>query len=260
MTAYDPYGISPNFAAQGADAVTAWKQALAKLNFQKNSVLDKYGFTSGQGDVGVGGVSYNPDGTVASVSANGGMTGVGAINELVGRDNKSGFGGFRDELNAENDALNAADSGPNRGFSGGLANQAKNAAQMAVNRSQQGFTQGFNQFAAGVNQQGLETTAGANSQLGGILQDQTNWKSNEAAYQSTLSAGYTPGVSGGGSTPIGANASAAAVGYAKSLGYSVDTKYMNAHSKPVTFTGTNSAGAARGGHATAVAPKPMPHK
>lgn len=207
MAAFDPYGISPDFAGQGSQAVTAWQQALAKLNFQKNNVMDKYGFTSvGNGDIS-GTAQYNTDGTAKSVNATGGLNGVNGISDFAAMDNKSGYGGFRDELNSESAALDAANNGPSRGFSGGLSNQAAAAAQQAVARSQQGFTQGYNQFASGFDQAGLESTNSTNSGLGTILQNQAEYGAQEAAWQSSIPAAaptYTPGVSGGGSTPIGA--------------------------------------------------------
>lgn len=239
--AFDPYGIAPDFASQGGDVVAAWKQALDKLNFQKNTIMDKYGFKS-EGNVGVDSVTYNPDGTVQGVKANGGMTGVNQINDFVGKDNQSGIGGFRDELTAEANMMDAANNGPSRGFSGGLSNQAGAAARQAATRAQQGFTQGYNQFAAGVNQSGLETTNSANSSLGVIGQNQANWAANQAAWQSTIPA-YTPGISGGGATPI----VSAPVSMAKAFGYSVNTKQLG-NQKAVTFGGTAKP-AARGGHA-----------
>lgn len=244
--AFDPYGIQPDWATQGGDVVGAWKQALAKLNFQKNTIMDKYGFKS-EGNVDVGSVSYNPDGTVQGVTAKGGMTGANQINDFVGKDNQSGIGGFRDELTAEANMMDAADNGPSRGFSGGLSNQAGAAARQAATRAQQGFTQGYNQFAAGVNQSGLETTNNANSNLGVIGQNQANWAANQAAFYSTLpaSTAYTPGVSGGGATPM----TTSPVSMAKAFGYSVNAKQM-ANQKAVTFGGiAKPAPPARGGHA-----------
>lgn len=241
--AFDPYAMTPNWAAQGGDVVNAWKQAIAKLNFQKNTVMDKYGFKS-EGDVNPQWVEYNPDGTVKGVGATGGMTGVNQINDFVGKDNQTGIGGFRDELTAEANMMDAADNGPSRGFSGGLSNQAGAAARQAATRAQQGFTQGYNQFAAGVNQSGLETTNSANTNIGTITQNQTDWASNEAAWQSTIPS-YTAGVSGGGTTPIGAKG--AAVNAARSMGYGVNTGYLNKQ-KAVTFAGTNGPTRREGPH------------
>lgn len=240
--AFDPYGIQPDWAQQGSDQVTAWQQALAKLNYQKNSVLDRYGFTS-EGNV-TGSAQYNPDGTVKSATAAGGLTGVNDITGFVGKDNKTGYGGFRDELTSEANMMDAASNGPSRGFSGGLANQASSAAKAAAQRMQQGFTQGYNQFAAGVNQSGLEATNSVNTNLGSILQNQTNWGANEAAWRSTLPTVYTAGVSGGGSTPV----SSPAVSMAKAFGYTVNPAQLAAQ-KAVTFKGTAPKPAPRGGHA-----------
>lgn len=231
MAAFDPYAISPDFASQGGDVVTAWQRALAKLNFDKNNVLQKYGFGQ-QGDLSGSG-NLNPDGTYKSTNLSGGLNAVGNISGFVGMDNKSGQGAYRDELTAEANALNVADNGPNRGFSGGLANQAKAAAQLAVNRSQSQFTQGYNQFTGGFNIAGQQSQGEANQSLGGILRNQAEYKANEALWQSTLPAPvdpnttYTPGISGGGATPKWTPAQTA-MSYG---GYRVNQAQLNKNAK-----------------------------
>lgn len=244
-TAFDPYAISPDFASQGSDVITAWQRALAKLNFQKNQALEKYGFNTGEGDLsGTGNLTgatlqadgtYKQDGTWKDTNLSGGMTAAKDITDFVNKDNKSGFGGYRDELTAEANAMDAADNRPNRGFTGGLSNQARAAAQQAVARSQNQFTQGYNQFAGGFNVAGQQSQGDTNQSLGGILQNQAEYKSNEALWQSTIPTEYTPGISGGGSTPVMARV--AATNMAKSFGYSVNQPQLRKQSG-ATFTGT----------------------
>lgn len=197
MTAFDPYAIQPDWSGQGGQAVDAWQRANARLNLQKNNTMQKYGFNQNTGDLG-GNVTYNTDGTVKNVTETGGMTGVSDISGMAALDNKSGQGGFRDELNTESNMLNSADSGPSRGFTGGLANQAKDLAQKAVASRQSQFTQNYNQFAAGQNQAGTDAAGSTNTGLFNILDQQTQWSGNQAAFQAT----QPVGISGGGSTPI----------------------------------------------------------
>lgn len=245
MAAFDPYQIKPDFQGQSSQVVTAYQQALARMNYQKNSALQQYGFNA-SGDLSGSGNMYS-DGTFANANLSGGLAGVNGISDFAAMDNKSGFGGFRDELNNEANALDKADSGPDRGFSGGLANQAHAAAQQAVNRSQNQFTQGYNQFAGNFNIGAQGAQQQTNQSLQSILGAQAEWGANESLWQSTLPT-YTAGISGGGSTPI----NSPAVAMANSLGYSVNTKQLAAQ-KPVTFKGT--APAPRGGQAKTVQQK-----
>jgi len=243
MAGFDPYAGQPNWQQQGTDVLSAWQRALANLNFQKTNVMSKYGFNN-EGDFSGSG-NLNPDGTYKDTNLTGGMAGVTNFSEFAGKDNKSGQGGFRDELNMENDALTAADNAAgSRGFSGGLANQAKTAAQNAVNRSQFQFTQGYNQFAGGFNIAGQNSQADTNQQFGSILQNQTEYKAGEAAWQSSLPKDVVSGISGGGSTPMWTPTQTA-----NALGYQVNSAQLKKQMAGggTTFKGT--APPARGGHA-----------
>lgn len=243
-TQFDPYGIAPDWAAQGGDVVTAWQRALAKFNLGKNNTLQQYGFNQ-EGDFSGSG-NLNPDGTYASTNLSGGLNAVGSFDQFANKDNKSGFGGFRDELNAENTMLANADNGPNMGYSGGLANQRKAAAQAAVNNRQNQFTQGYNQFAGNFNIAGQDSQAATNTGLSGILRDQTNWNANEAAWRATIPAevAYTPGVSGGGSTPFHS-----ATQMAQALGYSVNQNKLKNQTGATFGSSGKPVPKARGGHA-----------
>lgn len=253
-TQFDPYGIAPDFAGQGSGVVTAWQRALAKLNLNKNQAMQQYGFNSTGDFAGSG--NMNPDGTFGSTGLTGGLNAVNGISDFVSMDNKTGQGGYRNELTAEANALDAADNGPDRGFSGGLANQAHAAAQRAVTASQSQFTQGYNQFAGNFNIAGQQSQGEANAGLTGILADQANWGANEAMWQSSIPVDtYTPGVSGGGSTPIGAKSVSSIIGKALATNPMAGQNFKNTgvtgQAKAQTFKGTAKPQAApsRGGHA-----------
>ncbi len=250
MTAFDPTQASPDFHNIGESAVTAWQQALARLNFQKNTVMDKYGF-SHAGDLTQGGVSYNGAHNASGVNTTGGVSNVGDFSQFAGLDNLTGSGGFRDELMAENNALNAADNRPDRGFTGGLSNQAKAAAQMAVKRSQQNFTTGYNTFGSGINQAGADAGNTTNLALGTNNADQAQYAGSEGLWRATLPVEqtYVAGISGGGTTPTGFNPYHIAQANGKAL--QVNQKQLAAQ-RPVTFGKSGSSAGSRGGHASRV--------
>lgn len=253
MTAFDPYGIQPDFAGQGTGVLTAWQRALNKLNLNKNMALQQYGFNAA-GDLAGEGV-MNSDGTFRSTNMGGGLNAVKDISDFASMDNKSGRGGFRNELTNEANLLDATDNGPDRGFTGGLANQAHAAAQRAVTSSQQQFTEGYNQFAGNFNIAGQQSQGEANAGLSGILADQANWGVQEAMWQSTIPTDtYTPGVSGGGSTPIGAKSVSSIINNAMAsnprAGQTFKNTGVTGQAKAQTFKGTsNPPASSRGGHA-----------